>query len=65
MVYCAEYTILHFSLLGRVCENVYVNHTASDTSARSGMSASLTVIMISGRSDEMSLKSIWSKLNTA
>ena len=48
-----------FSLLGRVNENVYANHTASKISSRSGMSASL-VVMISGRFDDMSLKSIGS-----
>ena len=60
MVHGAEYTIFIFSLLGRVNENVYANHNASETSSRSGMSASLIIIMISGRSNEMSLKSICS-----
>ena len=45
---------------GRVKENVYVNHTASKTSTRSGTSLSLVVGMVYGRSDEMSLKSIQS-----
>ena len=44
--------------LGRVKENVYVNHIASETSARSGMSSALIVVMVTGRSDEISLKSI-------
>ena len=56
MVHGAEYTILHF--LGRVNENVYANHTTSETSSRSGMSVSLVIIMICGRWDDMSLKSI-------
>ena len=51
---------LAFLLLGRVHENVYANHTASETSSRSGISVSLVIVMISGRSDEMSLKSIGS-----
>ena len=52
----AEHTILHWFILGRVKENVYTNQTASKTSTRLGISSSL--VMISGRSDQMSLKSI-------
>ena len=52
------YTTLYCLFLGRVKENAYANHTASKTYARSGMSLSLIVIMMSGSSDETSLKSI-------
>ena len=49
---------LYWFFFGRVKENVYANHTASETSTRLGMSLPLVVVMISGKSDEMSLKSI-------
>ena len=41
-------------ILGRVKENVYTNHTLCwMLSTISGMSSSLVVIIMSGRSDEM------------
>ena len=61
-------------ILGRVNENVYANHnlcwmlskcSESKISTRSGMSSSLVIIIISGRSVKISLKSISSLLSTA
>ena len=55
---CLVYSTLYWLFLGRVKENVYANYTASETSTRSGMSLSLIIFMMSGRSDEISQKSI-------
>ena len=62
---CNIYTILYLLGLRKVKENVYANHTASETSTRSGMSSSFITVMMSGRSDEISLKSISSYVNTS